>query len=82
MWNLTNADAARLLVVLDRCIVGCRVLLDGAAAVEQFLGDGSCDFYPEVRLELGLEKIPKRLRVMVWCGFALSVLLGVVRYLG
>lgn len=30
----------------------------------------------------GEEKIPKRMRVMVWCGFVLSLVLGIVRYLG
>lgn len=30
----------------------------------------------------GEEKLPKRMRVMVWCGFALSLLLGTIRYLG
>lgn len=30
----------------------------------------------------GEEKIPKRMRVFVWCGFVFSLLMGTIRYLG
>lgn len=41
------------------------MLLD-ADTVERFLGNGSCDFYPEVRRELGLEEMERPAWVEWW----------------
>ncbi|CAN8104195.1 unnamed protein product [Discula destructiva] len=56
LWNLTNAEAARLLLGLDE-IVGCRVI--GAQTAHEYFGNGSCDFYPELRLALGLQGLER-----------------------
>lgn len=56
LWNLRNVEAARLLLVLDE-ILGCHVV--EAQTVERYFGSGSCGFYAELRLWLGLEALDK-----------------------
>lgn len=56
LWNLRNAEAARLLLVLDE-ILGLGVV--EAQTVEHCFGNGSCGFYAEVRLGLGLEPLDR-----------------------
>lgn len=56
LWNLSNADAARLLLALDE-ILGCRVV--EAQMAQKRFGSGNCEFYAELRLELGLEALDR-----------------------
>lgn len=68
LWNLRNAEAARLLLLLDALLGGGHVIqaAQAAAAVEKGLGNGSCDFYPELRLGLGLEPWDREAWVVWW----------------
>lgn len=62
MWNLRNTEAARLLQALDE-ILGCGLV--EAQTAEKYFGNGSCSFYPEMRLGLGLEALDEA-RWMEW----------------
>lgn len=63
LWNLRNAEAARLLLVLDE-ILGCRVV--EAQTLGKRFGSGNCDFYVELRLGLGLEALDKERWAQWW----------------
>lgn len=63
LWNLRNAEAARLLLILDE-ILGCRVV--EAQTVGKRFGSGNCDFYAELRLGLGLEALDRERWAQWW----------------